>query len=136
MQGYHTKSRQRILEFLKEHCNHTVSAADIHKALKNSGTAVNLATIYRNLDKMTESGILMKYLDNNADRAVYQYTGEQEHCHEHLHMQCIKCGEIIHLNCSFMAEITKHLIEHYQFELQCTNSILYGMCNECRNSSS
>ena len=54
------------------------------------------------------------------------------HCEEHLHLQCVKCGKIIHLECEFMDEISEHILKDHGFELQCKNSILYGMCSACQ----
>ena len=59
--GYKTKSRSYIMEFFTAHKEQIVSAADIHHYLEENGKHVNLATIYRNLDKMTDEGILLKY---------------------------------------------------------------------------
>ena len=59
--GYKTKSRSYIMDFFEAHKEQIVSAADIHHYLEENGKQVNLATIYRNLDKMTEEGILLKY---------------------------------------------------------------------------
>lgn len=131
--NYRTKSRERILLFFQNHKEQIVSAANIHDFLKKEGKEVNLATIYRNLDKMTEDGVLMKYKDSHEDKAVYQYVGKHEKCHEHLHLQCVECGKVIHMECDFMNEIMEHLTLHHQFGLQCSKSILYGMCNSCRD---
>lgn len=131
--AYRTKSRERILLFFKNHREKIVSAAEIHDFLQEKDNKVNLATIYRNLDKMTDDGILMKYKDSQEDKAVYQYVGDNEKCHEHLHMQCVKCGKVMHLECGFMNEITEHLMQHHRFGLECSKSILYGMCENCRD---
>ena len=52
----------------------------------------------------------------------------------HLHLKCVKCGKIIHLECHFMEEISHHIEESHGFTLQCKNSILYGVCKECKGS--
>ncbi|MDF2513079.1 MAG: Fe2+/Zn2+ uptake regulation protein [Herbinix sp.] len=129
---YRTKSKERILLFFQNHRDKMVSAAEIHDFLQENDDKVNLATVYRNLDKMTEDGVLIKYKDSQEDKAVYQYVGEHDKCHEHLHMQCLKCGILIHLECDFMKEITDHLLVQHQFDLHSSKSILYGMCGECR----
>lgn len=133
MQGsYRTKSKEYIMEFFQVHSEQIVSAADIYNYLEAHGKQVNLATIYRNLDKMTEEGVILKYKTAKDEHAVYQFTGEHESCHEHLHLQCVKCGKVIHLECCFMKDITEHLLEHHGFVLECNNSVLYGLCRECR----
>ena len=73
----------------------------------------------------------MKYVAENGTRAVYQYVGERRHCEDHLHLQCTKCGCIIHLDCRFMDEIAEHVLREHGFSIQCRNSIIYGLCEKC-----
>lgn len=129
--GYNTAARSRILGFLMENKDRTVNANDILKVLNDGGNEVNITTIYRYLDKLTESGQVMKYVAENGTRAVYQYVEHDHHCEEHLHLQCTKCGAIIHLDCSFMDEIAEHISLEHGFQIQCKNSIIYGVCRNC-----
>ena len=73
----------------------------------------------------------MKYVADKGGQAVYQYVELGHHCEEHLHLKCVNCGKIIHLECAFMDEICEHILLDHGFELQCKNSILYGTCKEC-----
>lgn len=129
-QEYKTKNRILILEYLMKEKEHTISIADIYDYLKEQGKEVNISTIYRYLDKLVARGQVMKYQQEDGKKAVFQYV-EEDSCHEHLHMQCVKCGRMIHLNCEFMKEISEHMEQHHHFRLQCQNSILYGICKEC-----
>ena len=129
--GYNTAARSRILGFLKENKDRTVNANDILNWLNNQGNDVNITTIYRYLDKLTESGEVMKYTAENGTRAVFQYVGEKQHCEEHLHLQCVRCGAILHLDCGFMDEISEHVMNEHGFRIQCRNSIIYGECSRC-----
>lgn len=36
------------------------------------------------------------------------------------------------LDCGFMDEIAEHIQKDHGFQLQCKNSILYGICKDCR----
>ena len=130
--GYNTAARSRILGFLKENKDRTVNANDILNCLNNQGNDVNITTIYRYLDKLTESGEVMKYIAENGTRAVFQYVGERQHCEEHLHLQCVRCGAILHLDCDFMEEISEHVLKDHGFQIQCKNSIIYGICSDCQ----
>ena len=129
--SYNTAARSRILGFLKENKDRTVNANDILNWLNNQGNDVNITTIYRYLDKLTESGEVMKYIAENGTRAVFQYVGEKQHCEEHLHLQCVRCGAILHLDCDFMDEISEHVMNEHGFRIQCRNSIIYGECSRC-----
>ena len=129
--GYNTAARSRILGFLKENKDRTVNANDILNRLNDQGNDVSITTIYRYLDKLTESGEVMKYIAENGTRAVFQYVGEKQHCEEHLHLQCVRCGAILHLDCGFMDEISEHVMNEHGFRIQCRNSIIYGECSRC-----
>ena len=84
------------------------------------------------LDKLATDGTVMKYVAEAGGKAVYQYVELGQHCDEHLHLKCVKCGCIIHLDCGFMDEIAEHIQKDHGFQLQCKNSILYGICKDCR----
>lgn len=131
--GYATASRKKILDYLKKNSERTVTAADIADYLKNSDSEVNITTIYRYLDKLEKEGTLIKYVAEKGSQAAYQYVELGHRCEEHLHMKCVQCGCIIHLECEFMDEISEHILKDHGFALQCKNSILYGTCEKCRN---
>ena len=73
-------------------------------------------------------------MSEKGNQAVYQYVEQGHHCDEHLHLKCVKCGCIIHLECDFMREIAEHIKKDHGFELQCKNSIIYGMCSKCQEN--
>lgn len=129
--GYATASRKRILEFLKNNSDRTVAAADIDTYLREKDSEVNITTIYRYLDKLAKEGTVIKYVAECGGKAVYQYVEQGHRCEEHLHLKCVKCGCIIHLECAFMDEISEHIEKDHGFTLQCKNSILYGTCRNC-----
>ena len=130
--GYATVSRKKILDFLKQSSERTVTAAEISAYLKEQDSEVNITTIYRYLDKLEREGTVMKYLAEKGSQAGYQYVELGHRCEEHLHLKCMECGRIIHLECAFMEEIAEHIRRDHGFLLQCKNSILYGTCRECR----
>ena len=130
--GYNTAGRNRILEFLIGNKSRAVNVNEIHEALKDSGNDVNITTIYRVMEKLSSEGQVMKYVARDGMRAVYQYVDTDHHCTEHLHLQCVVCGAIIHLDCHFMEEFSEHVLLDHGFRIQCANSIIYGVCGNCR----
>ena len=118
--GYATTSRKKILEYLMANSDRTVTVTDIDQYLKKHDNEVNITTIYRYLDKLAKEGTVMKYVAEKGSQAVYQYVEMGHHCEEHLHLKCVSCGCII------------HLLKDHGFTLQCKNSIIYGLCRECR----
>ena len=103
----------------------------IEKYLKDEGISVNTTTVYRYLDKLCAEHIVIKYPDLNSDKAVFQFAGEEKKCTEHLHLKCIKCGKVVHLDCDFMDELKEHLYRDHGFRLQCSGDMLHGICQDC-----
>ena len=60
------------MEYLALHKEHSFSAYDVNEYMQSNGIQVNLTTIYRNLDKLTESGEIMKY---KTAEDIRRYTG-------------------------------------------------------------
>ena len=129
--SYTTKNRLVILDYLKENCSTTISAADIKKHLEEKEISVNTTTVYRYLDKLCAEHIVIKYPDLKSDKAVFQFAGEEKRCTNHLHLKCIKCGKVIHLDCHFMDELKEHLFQEHGFRLQCSGDMLHGICQDC-----
>ena len=129
--GYNTKTRQLILDYLINNRQHAVSASDILAHLEEQGAAPNPTTVYRYLDKLAGEQRVMKYVADKGEKAVFQYVDEGRHCREHLHLKCVRCGRIYHLDCHFMDEVRGHLMAEHGFTLQCEGSVLYGLCRSC-----
>jgi len=130
---YKTKNKQIILEYLKNNANVSITVKDICKYFADTGDSINITTIYRYLDKLSSEGTVMKYTSDDGKSFCFKYMDENRDCHEHFHLQCRSCGKIIHLDCSYMDDIIKHISDCHDFDLKCDNSVLYGKCHECRN---
>ncbi|MCQ2521086.1 MAG: transcriptional repressor [Lachnospiraceae bacterium] len=131
---YKTRSKQSIETYLKMQTGRSFTARDLYNYLEEKQETMNLTTVYRNLDKLADEGILMKYKNPEEGSARYQYGGESS-CKDHIHMQCNKCGKIYHMECHFMKEIAEHLEEHHGFKLDCSGSMLNGLCDKCQTKS-
>lgn len=129
--GYMTKGRMRILEFLEKNYNKSVTVSDILVYLEELGEKKNPSTVYRFLDELEKGGRVIKRRDSQEESAVYQLVVAQ--CHTHLHMECNTCGKIIHLDCEFMKEMEQHFFNSHGFSLECSSSVLRGMCKGCKN---
>lgn len=134
MKQYRTKYRDFIIDYMKKNQDHRLCAKDIYHALIQEGFHINLVTVYRNLDKLSQQGLLQKHTLSEEDCTYYQYA-HNEACNQHLHLLCKKCGRIYHLECSFMDTIRNHLLEEHGFMIDCKDSTLVGLCRECREKS-
>ena len=130
MADYKTKQRELILEYMKKCPLPHVTAGDIVLHLKSEGASVGLATVYRQLDRMVESGLVRKFLLDGG--ACYQYVGEDHECREHFHLKCLSCGELLHVDCDFLSTLAPHVLEHHGFDVDNSRTVMYGLCSECR----
>ncbi len=130
---YRTKSKNEIIAYIEKHKDRRFSAADVYEYILQHGGNINLATIYRNLDKLTRRGILIKLKNAKDDYSVYQYLDKDGGCAHHLHVQCRECGNMLHIDDSAMTRIHSYLQNQCGYSLDCKDSMLIGHCEKCRN---
>ena len=130
--SYHTKTTDLISQFIQTKMDCGFTAGELSEFLSSHGVSVNKTTVYRNLDKMTENGRLMKHKSLIADGIVYQAAEEENHCAEHIHFQCCKCGSVIHLSDEKTSEYLKSISEDLGLQINLNLSSLNGICQKCR----
>lgn len=135
MKEYKTKARDCIMDYFKNHCDERVTAAEVYSYLVDNGNNVNLATIYRNLDKMSDKGELLKSKNASDGCAYYSYSDRYDKCLRHLHLQCKICGHVIHLQEDVMNMLYGYVSDQMGFSLDCKESSLIGVCKNCRQEA-
>lgn len=129
---YNTKQKEILLKFLRENSSEHITVQKICNFMNNAGTPVGTATVYRQLDKLVEQGLVRKYLLDGRSGACYQYTENNGECCDHYHLKCVNCGKLIHLDCEFLHNINSHIFEHHGFIVDNSKTVFYGQCGECR----
>ena len=71
--GYNTKTRQLILDYLINNRQHAVSASNILAHLEEQGAAPNPTTVYRYLDKLAGEQRVMKYVADKGRFGAFSY---------------------------------------------------------------
>ena len=130
---YHTKGKDILFDYFVAHKGKRFCAKDIGDYIEINGLSMNQATIYRNLDKLTNEGVLLKSKNLDDDQSYYQYVGENSCCHEHLHLQCKKCGRIIHLEGEMLSRFYEYICCELDFALETKESVLVGLCADCKS---
>lgn len=133
--SYHTKTADLISQFIQEKQEAGFTASELSDFLKLHDVAVNKTTVYRNLDKLTEKGQLIKHKSLISDGFVYQSVDEENHCAEHIHFQCCKCGSVIHLSDQKTANYLESLSKSLGLEIDLSQSSLNGICSKCRTQN-
>ncbi|MBR2284832.1 MAG: transcriptional repressor [Ruminococcus sp.] len=129
--GYNTKQKEKLLDYLIANKSRHTNVSEISAYLAAEGTPVGTATIYRQLDRLVENGIVRKYAFDGKTGACYQYIEDEQQCHTHFHLKCLSCGRLIHLDCDHLAGISEHIAEHHGFIIDSSQTVFYGMCSDC-----
>ena len=116
---YQTKQMKQILAYLQTIEGTHVTAADVCSYFKEQGINVGTTTVYRNLEKMVEQGLVAKYNVDGTSSACFEYLGAEEHCHKIscFHCKCEKCGKLIHLHCEDVVKLEQHLMDSHGFRM-------------------
>ncbi|MBQ4236631.1 MAG: transcriptional repressor [Treponema sp.] len=133
--SYHTKTADLISQFIQKNREHGFNAASLYEFLKENGLDVNKTTVYRNLDKLTESGKLVRLKSPVSDGYVYRQSDEDGHCDTHIHFHCNKCGSVIHLSDDATSEYLKSISEALGLSIDLSTSSLNGLCQKCRKKT-
>lgn len=129
---YKTKQGLRILKCLEENKNQHMNVEQLMSALQKSGESVSQATVYRNLDKLVDSGLVLKFFISERIGACYQFADKDSECNNHYHLICTECGEVLHLDCSFFTDMFEHLDSVHNFKANNLQTVIYGLCAKCR----
>lgn len=101
------------------------SAQELHELLTERGERVGLATVYRNLQQLTESGEVdvVRIGDENLYRAC-----QPQHHH---HLVCRSCGYTVEFSGDYVENLAKELGAAYHFVDVSHTLELFGLCENC-----
>ena len=131
--GYKTKNQGELIDYLKTIPGRHVTAGEICTCMKNRGSTIGTATVYRQLEKLVSEGTINKYIVDEGSSACYEYVPGAEHCSTEncYHLKCSSCGKLIHLECHEVAILTEHIKEHHGFTVDPRRTVFYGTCPDC-----
>ena len=128
---YKTKARTVLFEFLQENPDRGFTAIDLLTYLQLNIEGVNKTTVYRNLDRLCEQGIIYKYREPEHEGWFYQYSTEHTHCNTHMHGKCSKCGKLFHIEDDFVNDFEKNVMENYGLKIDFGKTLIIGICQAC-----
>ena len=131
---YHTRQREELTECLRSMTGGHITANDIYRRLSEQGSRTGMTTVYRQLEKLVDEGIVNKYTVDSTSPACFEYVGEGAHEGQDtcFHCKCDKCGRLIHLHCHDLEMIRAHLLAEHGFQMNPFRTVFYGLCEECR----
>lgn len=120
----YSKQREIILETLKENVVHP-SADYVYGVIKEKLPHISLATVYRNLNKLSEKGTIKKiegldscdHFDHNT--------------REHYHFLCEKCNKIFDVPSDIAPDIKNKVQRELGHSVIQHEITFRGVCAEC-----
>ncbi|MBK0421937.1 transcriptional repressor [Leucobacter sp. CSA2] len=105
-----------------------VSAQQLHQALRDGGSTIGLATVYRTLASLVETDEA-DTLQSPEGESLYRSCATKGHHH---HLICRGCGDTVELSANLVEEWSQRVgAEHGFTEIDHVVD-LFGLCARCR----
>jgi Fur family transcriptional regulator, ferric uptake regulator len=121
-----TKPRRVILEELKKVTTHP-TADEVYNMVRERLPRVSLGTVYRNLEMMSESGVILKLEIAGTQR---RYDGTTDN---HYHVRCTMCGKVDDLPIKPLSGIEREVREVSAYEISGHRLEFKGLCPGCKS---
>jgi len=121
-----TGKRALILEIIRKGQGH-LDAREIHRRALTKTPSLNLSTVYRNLQKLTELGLIEEF---HFDEDHHHY--EAKPITEHHHLICLGCGRIVEFDYNLARYVTKNVTGAANFLVIKSEVYMTGYCPDCR----
>ena len=125
---YNTEQRNLLLTFLKENPDKKFSAKEIEAALSDKN--ISRSAVYRNLQDLEKDGKIKRYSKSGSRETYFQYY-DLQCCKNHIHLSCIKCGKIFHMENEIADTLINKVSLLEGFEINKGETTLYGLCKSC-----
>ncbi len=125
-QGYRLTPQRLMILSAIEHSQNHISAEEIYAQVASKYPNVNISTVYRTLELLTQLGLVTE-TDLGEDRVRY-HPADKGHHH---HLICRECGAIIDLDELLLAPIKSALLQKYQFTADLKHLAITGRCLKC-----
>ena len=127
-----TPQRKEILKIFVEHSDsHHMSAEDVYSILREQGSEIGLATVYRALILLSKLGILV-HVDFGDGCARYELNTADPKVHQHHHLICLRCKKVIEFEEDLLDDIEEVITEEFGFKILNHEVKFFGYCEDCQ----
>lgn len=120
-----TWQREAVRSALAER-EHFVSAQALHSSLRNGGTSIGLATVYRALADLAEEG----EADSLQQEGESLYRACTPGSHHH-HLICRNCGLTVEIEATAVEEWARQIATEHGFTRAEHIVDVFGLCEAC-----
>lgn len=125
-----TPRRLAIAETLLTSDRH-LSAEELAESLATNGQRVGIATIYRTIDMLLESGLIV---ERNRGEGFRRFEVKRELPH-HEQLLCTACGRVEEFRDAALERTTHRVAESHGFVRERHRLVIYGVCADCRRGA-
>lgn len=118
-----TQQRESIRAALRE-CAQPVSAQELHTLLEGGA---GLATVYRNLQRLADEGLVDALRRPNGELAFRACGGGHHH-----HLTCRQCGRVEEVRSCGLDRWAAEVAREHGFSGVEHHAELTGLCSDCR----
>ena len=124
----YSKQRELVFQTVLQNPIHPTADA-VYEQVRRENPKISLGTVYRNLNFLSEMGMLRKIsMPVGSDR----FDGRLD---EHYHAACACCGQVFDLECGALEELDHQLLETQGFQVQKRHLLLTGLCKDCQEAA-
>lgn len=136
MSEYNTEQKKLLLDFLRKNSDSSYTIEEIVGAIKLSAgdLAPGRSTVYRLMTRLVEERQVQRFAKERGRSFVYRIIAD-EHCRNHLHLKCLSCGKILHLDRATSDALLEQVKLVNDFSVSEEATLLFGNCAKCRFSS-
>lgn len=120
-----TKQLSIILDTIKTMSRH-FTAEEVYLEVKKENTGLGQATVFRNINKMAQEGILLK-IEVPGGASRYELSAPK-----HYHAKCIKCGRLFDVEMDYIPDLENKVKDPHGFQFSGHDIIFTGICSSCR----
>lgn len=108
-----------------------LSVDDVAKVLNAQGVAVGTATLYRTLEVLVRSGLVV---ERDFGEGFKRYEASRGMPH-HEHLLCTLCGKVTEFRDERLERMTTLLAESHDYSRQRHRLVIHGLCGDCRRGA-
>ena len=125
-----TRHRLSILEALK-HSSEPLSAEQVFLQIKKDDVSINLSTVYRALEILTEKGMVSSFNLSGSDKTLFELSGTG---HRHF-LVCLSCKKMLPVMHCPLGCYEDTVEKETGFSVTGHRLDIYGYCKECQEKT-
>jgi len=121
-----TNQRMLVLDILTNADRH-LDASEIYARARLREPRLSLATVYRTLNALRESGLVRQV--HLADQRLYFEVDRQD---RHAHLVCSTCGRVWEVDSEALSRAARDAGRGIGFQVTAARVEVIGLCDDCR----